>query len=301
MDDTTSNILQESKNEWSILLMNYVTPHIMDGFRSIFNESVQLCDTNEEPEKYLMTFQNLLTRIPKWNQQTIDLEKERIVKMCNCAYLEDLVVCVHIIQMKILSCVRVGSETKKLNIDIPDFGLFVHQVYTNVARKLYSSIYLFELEVSGLEKQKRTREFELLVQICIMNTIRDRIPIEALLRQYIDESTEYITKEPDVKPEKPVEKPIEKPVEKPVEKAVEKPVEEPICPVPEPIPVFKPDIIPIEEPKPKLSFNPEVETFDLPPLESPDDFKIGEDIPIQALCFDDMDKGETLDLGIVEL
>ena len=71
--------------------------------------------------------------------------------------------------------------------------------------------------------------------------------------------------------------------------------------MPEPTPVFKTDIIPIEEPKPKLSFNPEVETFDLPPLESPDDFKIGEDIPIQALCFDDMDKGETLDLGIVEL
>lgn len=303
MDDSTSNILQESKNEWSILLMNYVTPHIMDGFRSIFNESVQLCDTNEEPEKYLMTFQNLLTRIPKWNQQTIDLEKERIVKMCNCAYLEDLVVCVHIIQMKILSCVRVGSETKKLNIDIPDFGLFVHQVYTNVARKLYSSIYLFELEVSGLEKQKRTREFELLVQVCIMNTIRDRIPIEALLRQYIDESTEYITKEPDAKPEKPAEKPVEKPPEKPVEKPVEKPIEipqpikEPICPVPEP--VFIP--IEVEESKPKLSFNPQVETFDLPPLESPDDFKIGEDIPIQALCFDDMDKGETLDLGIVEL
>ena len=298
MDDTTSNILQESKNEWSILLMNYVTPHIMDGFRSIFNESVQLCDTNEEPEKYLMTFQNLLTRIPKWNQQTIDLEKERIVKMCNCAYLEDLVVCVHIIQMKILSCVRVGSETKKLNIDIPDFGLFVHQVYTNVARKLYSSIYIFELEVSGLEKQKRTREFELLVQVCIMNTIRDRIPIEALLRQYIDESTEYITKEPDVKPEKVAEKPVEKPIEKPVEKPVEKPEpikEEPVCPVPEPV------FIPIEEPKPKLSFNPEIETFDLPPLESPDDFKIGEDIPIQALCFDDMDKGESLDLGIVEL
>ena len=300
MDDSTSNILQESKNEWSILLMNYVTPHIMDGFRSIFNESVQLCDTNEEPEKYLMTFQNLLTRIPKWNQQTIDLEKERIVKMCNCAYLEDLVVCVHIIQMKILSCVRVGSETKKLNIDIPDFGLFVHQVYTNVARKLYSSIYLFELEVSGLEKQKRTREFELLVQVCIMNTIRDRIPIEALLRQYIDESTEYITKEPDAKPlEKPPEKPVEKPVEKPIEKPVEKPepIKEPICPVPEPVCIP----IEVEEPKPKLSFNPEVETFDLPPLESPDEFKIGEDIPIQALCFDDMDKGDSLDLGIVEL
>lgn len=307
MDDTTSNLLPESKNEWSILLMNYVTPHIMDGFRSIFNESVQLCETNEEPEKYLMTFQNLLTRIPKWNQQTIDIEKERIVKLCNCAYLEDLVVCVHIIQMKILSCVRVGSETKKLNIDIPDFGLFIHQVYTNVARKLYSSIYLFELEVSGLEKQKRTREFELLVQICIMNTIRDRIPVEALLRQYIDESTEYIVKEevktepkPEVKPEpKPEVKPEVKPETIPETKVEVKPE-------PKPEPIMEPinmNIFPVdppkEEPKPKLSFNPEVETFDLPPLE--EEFKIGEDIPLSTICFDDMDKGDTLDLGIVEL
>ena len=56
---------------------------------------------------------------------------------------------------------------------------------------------------------------------------------------------------------------------------------------------------PKEEPKPKLSFNPEVETFDLPPRE--EEFKIGEDIPLSTICFDDMDKGDTLDLGIVEL
>ena len=299
MDDTTSNLLPESKNEWSILLMNYVTPHIMDGFRSIFNESVQLCDKNEEPEKYLMTFQNLLTRIPKWNQQTIDLEKERIVKLCNCAYLEDLVVCVHIIQMKILSCVRVGAEHKKLNIDIPDFGLFIHQVYTNVARKLYSSIYLFELDVSGLEKQKRTREFELLVQVCIMNTIRDRIPVEALLRQYIDESTEYITKEPDVKAETKPEvrnEPKPEPVAMETNIIPEPKPETNI--IPEPVPVATP----VEEPKQKLSFNPQIETFDLPPMETDDEFKIGEDIPLNTLCFDDMDnKNDTIDLGIVEL
>ena len=310
MDDTTSNLLPESKNEWSILLMNYVTPHIMDGFRSIFNESVQLCDKNEEPEKYLMTFQNLLTRIPKWNQQTIDLEKERIVKLCNCGYLEDLVVCVHIIQMKILSCVRVGAEHKKLNIDIPDFGLFIHQVYTNVARKLYSSIYLFELDVSGLEKQKRTREFELLVQVCIMNTIRDRIPVEALLRQYIDESTEYITKEPDVKAETKAEQRNDtKPELRNEPKAVQvmdTNTEMNITPdtrhEPKPFPEPVPVATPVEEPKQKLSFNPQIETFDLPPIETDDEFKIGEDIPLNTLCFDDMDnKNDTIDLGIVEL
>ena len=210
MDDYSSNTLSDSKNEWSIILMNYLTPHIVDGFRSIFNESVQLCTQNDEEEKYLMTFQNLLARIPKWNQSIIDTEKKRIVELCNCSYLEDILTCVHIIQLKILSCVRVGSETKKVSIDIPDFSVFIHQAYTNIARKLYSNIYLFEIDIQPLETQKRNREFEHIVQTCIMNTIRDRIPIETLLRQYIDETQEVET----TKVEKIVEKPAPAPVPK---------------------------------------------------------------------------------------
>jgi len=190
MDDFTSNILNDSKNEWSILLINSITSHIIDGFRSIFNESLQLCQNNEEPDKYLMTYQNLLSRIPNWNQSIIDSEKQRIMVKSKCSYLEDLVTCVHIIQLKLLSCVRVGSENKKINIDIPDFTIFLHKIYINIARKLYSNIYLFELDIPPLEQQRRNREFELLVQTSIMNTIRDNLPVEQLLRQYIDETQE---------------------------------------------------------------------------------------------------------------
>jgi hypothetical protein len=131
-----------------------------------------------------------LSRIPKWNQTIVLAEQERIVKSCNCSYLEDLITCVHIIQLKILSCVRVGNETKKITIDIPDMSSFIHQIYINIARKLYSNIYLFEIDIPPLEQQRRNREFELLVQTCIMNTIRDKIPVETLLRQFIDETQE---------------------------------------------------------------------------------------------------------------
>lgn len=296
MEDNTSNLLSDSKNEWSILLMNYITPHIMDGFRSIFNESVTLCETNEEPEKYLMTFQNLLTRIPKWNQQLIDTERERIVKLCNCNYLEDLMVCVHIIQLKILSCVRVGNESKKINIDIPDFGIFIHNIYTNIARKLYSSIYLFELEISGLEKQKRTREFELLVQTCIMNTIRDKIPIETLLRQYMDETSEI-----EVKVDKPKVDPVcEVKDEKKVPVIQNSPMPEPE-PEPKFEPIIEPKIEPIKlesqdpEKRQSISFNPSIESFDLPEEEG---FIIGDDVPINVMNFADL---EPIDLDIVEL
>lgn len=298
MEDYTSNVLTDSKNEWSILLINYLTPHVIDGFRSIFNESVQLCEKSDELEKYLMTFQNLLSRIPKWNQEMISQEKERIMKLCNCSYLEDLMTCVHIIQLKILSCVRVGNESKKITIDIPDFGAFLHKVYINVARKLYSNIYLFEIDIPSLEIQKRNREFEVIVQVCIMNTIRDSIPVETLLRQYIDESTEYEVR-PASKPE-PVPEPVPEP--KPVPKPEPKPESRP---EPKPEPVSEPKVlaipVQIEEAKANISFNDQTETFEIPVEE--DTLKIGEDIPLNMLSFDDLENAAPceIDLGIVEL
>jgi hypothetical protein len=304
MEDYTSNVLTDSKNEWSILLINYLTPHVIDGFRSIFNESVQLCEKSDELEKYLMTFQNLLSRIPKWNNEMISQEKERIMKLCNCSYLEDLMTCVHIIQLKILSCVRVGNESKKITIDIPDFGAFLHKVYINVARKLYSNIYLFEIDIPSLEIQKRNREFEVIVQVCIMNTIRDSIPVETLLRQYIDESTEYEVRQVEPKPEsKPESKHESKPEPIPVPKTEPIPVPktEP-KPEPKPEPKLEPrvEVIPVEV-KPNISFNDQTETFEIPVEE--ETLKIGDDIQLNAMSFEDLENSGScdIDLGIVEL
>ena len=209
MEDYNSNLLNDSKNEWSIRLMNIMSGHIIDGFRSIFREAIEVCEQNEEPEKYLMTFQNFLSRIPKWNQNMIETETKRIIENSKCEYLEDLITCVHVIQLKILSCVRTSNHNKRIEIDVPNFTTFLHNVYINIARKLYSNIYLFQVDITSLEQQKNNREFELIVQSCIMNTIRDNIPIDQLLRQYIDE-----TQEVDIeKTEKIVEKEVEAPKE----------------------------------------------------------------------------------------
>lgn len=190
MEDYNSNLLNDSKNEWSIRLMNILSAHIIDGFRSIFSEAIEVCEQNEEPEKYLMTFQNFLSRIPRWNQNMIETEGKRIIENSKCEYLEDLITCVHIVQLKILSCVRTSNHNTRIEIDIPNFTTFLHNVYINIARKLYSNIYLFQIDITSLEQQKNNREFEYIVQSCIMNTIRDNIPIDHLLRQYIDETQE---------------------------------------------------------------------------------------------------------------
>jgi len=190
MDDFSVQSLQESRNEWCNTLLQKLTPLICEGVRSIFTEAIQLCNDNHENEKYLMTFQNFLTRIPKWNSNIIQEETNRILEKSQCNYLTDLISCVHIIQLKSLTCMRVGSKQKKVDIDIPSLSDFIHNVYINSARKLYSNVYLFELNLSPLATQKHNREIEQLVKECILDTVRSNIPIENILQVYLDESME---------------------------------------------------------------------------------------------------------------
>jgi hypothetical protein len=166
---------------------------------------MKLCRENGENEKYLMTFQNLISRIPKWNTQIIEMERKRICEKSGCNYLEDLVTCVHIIQLKILTAMRVGQKQKKIDISIPKLDDFIHKAYINVARKVYKNVYLFEVNLAPLQIQKNHRELEIIVQECILNTLRESIPVEAILKAYMDETIEedvieevkeHITEEP---------------------------------------------------------------------------------------------------------
>ena len=190
MDDFVLSNLNEARNEWCSRLVTILTPRIMEGIRSIFNESWKVSVDNGEVEKYLMTFQNFICRVPKWNANIIDEEKKRIVEKSGCNYLEDLITCVHVIQLKVLTCVRVGTRQKKIDISIPKLNDFLHKAYINVARKIYKNAYLFDKNASPLVQQKHGREFEIIVEECILKTIRESIPTEAIVRAYLDESVE---------------------------------------------------------------------------------------------------------------
>ena len=74
----------------------------IEGIKSIFDESIKVCQENNEMSKYLMTFQLFLSRVPKWNLIIVEDERKRIIERSGCNYLEDLIACVHIIQLKVL-------------------------------------------------------------------------------------------------------------------------------------------------------------------------------------------------------
>ena len=190
MDDFVISNLQESRNEWCTRLVSIMSPLVIEGFRSIFKESWKMCVENDELNKYLMTYQELLVRVPKWNNDIISQERKRIIERSGCNYLEDLITCVHIIQLKVLTCIRVGNKQKQIDISIPKLDDFIHKVYVNCARKIYQNVYLFENNINSLQQQKNHRELELIVQEGIMIAIRESIPTESIIRAYMDEAVE---------------------------------------------------------------------------------------------------------------
>jgi hypothetical protein len=85
---------------------------------------------------------------------------------------------------------RVGTKQKKVNINVPNLEDFIHKVYINAARKIYTNVYLFENGITQLKLQKNARDLEVLIRECIVQTIRENIPVEELLKLYMTETIE---------------------------------------------------------------------------------------------------------------
>jgi hypothetical protein len=230
MDDFVLENLQMSRNDFCSRLINILTPHIHSGLKSIFDEAWRMCIENGETTKYLMTFQNFLLRVPKWNTSIIEKETQRISEQTGCGHIEELITCVHIIHLKTLTCVRAGSKQKKIDIAIPKLSEFIHKVYINVARKVYTNVYLFEKTKQHLQIQKNNYQLEGVIKDCILNTIRENIPIEHLLKvyiedQFIEEDTEVVDTE-EIIAQDPVEEEEEEEKEQEQEQQVEEEIKE---------------------------------------------------------------------------
>jgi len=181
---------RHAQDEFTMQLIDAIAPPILQGVNSIVDEAERLCKEKGEPEMYLKTFQNMLARIPGWNAALISREVDRITEAAQIGYLPDLVTAVHIIHLRILSSVRVGHKPKRIEIDPPDFDHFVHRVYCETARKMWTYAYLFQRDLSDLDHQRNMHECEKIVRECVLTAVRASLPVETILRAYIDEAEE---------------------------------------------------------------------------------------------------------------
>jgi hypothetical protein len=167
-------------------LTRVLVPHVADGLWSVYDNAKTACERNGQPEKTLQTFQNLLTSIPKWNEETLDKEVERITTASKCDYIEDLLLGVFVSYIRAFASLQ-QSEATQVNIefDRPSLTKFIHTFYIAAARKCWSNAYLFNsVNVSSTQQAKNRRDIEVMLEATVGEVIDGFIPWREISKAY---------------------------------------------------------------------------------------------------------------------
>ena len=173
-------------------LSTLLVPRLSEGFWSIHESSVKLCEQNKQPAETLRTFQNLLTKIPDWSENTLSEEVERILKVSKCSYIDDILMGVFLAYMKSFAALqyRGSSSQVKVEFDRPNVTKFVHELYKHSARKLWQVAYLFKTGIPSEQQAKNRQEIEQIIHKTLDDVVRTFLPWEIIAKSYFTEPPE---------------------------------------------------------------------------------------------------------------
>ncbi len=177
------NILSLAREEYTHKLCNTLRPLIYEGIKAIWDDVKKASE-----ERCLLRFQQQLSLIPKWNKEIIDNECSRIAKEISISQLEKIVEAVFIFNIKILSSIGNGDN---IHLTIPEIKHFIHKCYINCARDFYTNPYIIDDRLrnniyDNLKVQRNYRDSLNLISNSIEKTIKECIPIEQILEQYLN-------------------------------------------------------------------------------------------------------------------
>lgn len=173
-------------------LTRILVPHVSDGLWSIYDNALKACERNSQPEKTLQTFQNLLTRVPQWNTETLDKEVDRIIKASKCDYLDDLLLGVFVSYIRAFASLQ-QSEATHVNLEFerPTTTKFIHSYYIAVARKAWQQAYLFKtMGVSAEQQARNRRDIETMMESTVSEVVDSFIPWREISRAYFHAKAE---------------------------------------------------------------------------------------------------------------
>jgi hypothetical protein len=185
------NLLVEKKNEYTIQLVNILTPLIYEGIQSIYFESHNV----STPDNIFRNFQAFMKRIPKWNNEIISRETNRILNNSKTfSWLEDLIkatlkanIIVLTYNPSIKTQIKIDPAFYQ-NIKIDDF---IHKIYIECARELWNNPYLFYHNYPPIELKRNQRDAINLIKDCIKEAIRKLLPVKHILHIFLGEEMEY--------------------------------------------------------------------------------------------------------------
>ena len=191
----------EARVEYQKQMANKLVLPLLEFFRKIRADLWA-----ESQQSILSRFQKKCAEIPKWNQDVVAEETNRLIEVSRCDYLEELMTALFIAHTKVMASVRVNKKNKKLTITVPKLDHFLHRVFTEAAKAFWKAPFLFQEELPAVERQKNLLQAEAIIEESIYAAVRDMLPIKKILQEYISEPGDEDV-EDEVKPAAPEEVP----------------------------------------------------------------------------------------------
>lgn len=195
--------ITDIKQEYTIFLINVLSPLIYEGIKGLYDEAKKTEDKFTEAQKthqninnpgVLKLFQKFLLNIQNLNNHHIENETIRIRDNSKIADIFDDLIRAVVKSNIVLLTYNASGKTCTLvkeryheNIDIKEF---IHKCYIECAKSFYNYPELFWHKYSTIDIQRNKRESHEIIKKAINEAIRKIIPMKLILEEYL--SKDYI-------------------------------------------------------------------------------------------------------------
>ena len=193
MNSNNLEYLTTVKKEYQEQLVSILSKQIYTGIKQLYNDVKKQCMKTRD-RNIMAKFQEQMSLVSQWSNDLVGRETQRIIQKSQCEYLPDLIAAVFLSNTKILSAT---SKKKQIDVDVPTLSIFVHGIYKEVARSLYSNPELIrDYDLDKWEQQRNYRECKVLIDKAIEETIRKHLPFKNILSNYLEFSINDVEEEP---------------------------------------------------------------------------------------------------------
>ena len=173
------HVLLDCKNNYINRLNKILQTPILDKLYNIYNQCKHSSLKNNNETLILKHFQKKLELISQWDNTIITEELSNICNTNNINWLDELLKAVFISNNKIINLIHNESV---VNIEIPNTKLFIHTLYTNIARDIWKNPYLFYHKYNPSVIINNETTITKIILQNILDTIEYFLPIENVVK-----------------------------------------------------------------------------------------------------------------------
>jgi hypothetical protein len=124
--DSVLSVYSDARTEYTKQLCVFLVPAYFQFYVELLEKAKRIMV--QEPKRALWQFQNYLNEIHDWNMEKVANEIHVIQINSGCDYLEDLLTAVFIAHTKVLTAIRLSTNNKKVEINIPKVEHFLFKL-----------------------------------------------------------------------------------------------------------------------------------------------------------------------------